>query len=138
MRAIYICIVMLLMPALVSAPMSAKVESPDTVCDVEIPSRVTIVENPEGTTVNIESLEGTLLESLATPYQPESSVSARKSYRRKSDWFGDGSLFGYSNSKGKSSYWESGWMVCASVLRMPWGRVAATVSSGRSRLRCAG
>ena len=94
MRAIYICIVMLLMPALVSAPMSAKVESPDTVCNVEIPSRVTIMENPEGTTVNIESLEGTLLESLATPYQPESSVSARKSYRRKSDWFGDGSLFG--------------------------------------------
>ena len=108
MRAIYICIVMLLMPALVSVPMSAKVESPDTVCNVEIPSRVTIMENPEGTTVNIESLEGMLLESLATPYQPESSVSARKSYRRKSDWFGDGSLFGYSNSKGKSSYWGVG------------------------------
>ena len=35
-------------------------------------------------------------------------VSARKSYRRKSDWFGDGSLFGYSNSKGKSSYWGVG------------------------------
>lgn len=104
MRSIYICIVMLFMPALVSA----QVESPDTVCDVEIPSRVTIVENPEGTTVNIESLEGTLLESLATPYQPESSVSARKSYKRKNEWLADGALFGYSNSKGKSSYWGVG------------------------------
>ncbi len=85
-------------------------ETPDTLLNVNAPSRVTITENASGMTVKVDGIEENLgfSASVTAEYSPESSVSSRRSYERRRNWLCDGSLIGYSGRSGNESHWGVG------------------------------
>lgn len=90
---------------LLSTPLHAQIEQPDTILKITTPTKVILTENAEGTNVEVRTIgeKDEMIASVLTEYSSESSVKTKSREGKLQQWWYNRNLLDVSNED--DSYW---------------------------------